>query len=146
MVSPPQINKSGDAALFNVIATTAPAAPATADLVRTIRVLRDPAVARHGDDLDAYVGGQTASYVDLADGIAAKLPLVIAAVIALGFLVLMMALPLVPVPRPGGARNLLSVCAAFGVVDGLLPVRLGTRPRRPRHRQRRPTRSRASCR
>src|SRR5262249_39017341 len=37
VVSPPHINKPGNAAPFNVIATTAPAAPATADLVRTLR-------------------------------------------------------------------------------------------------------------
>ena len=44
VVSPPRINKPGNAATFNVIATTAPAAPATADLVRTLREVHDPAV------------------------------------------------------------------------------------------------------
>ena len=44
VVSPPRINKPGNAATFNVIATTAPAAPATADLVRTLRKVHDPAV------------------------------------------------------------------------------------------------------
>ena len=41
--------------------------------------------------MQAYVGGTTASYVDLASRIADKLPLVIAIVIALSFIVLMIA-------------------------------------------------------
>src|SRR5262249_27945070 len=37
LVSPPQLNKSGSAAVYTVIATTAPADPKTADLVRHLR-------------------------------------------------------------------------------------------------------------
>lgn len=115
VVSPPEINKSGNAALFNVIATTDPAAPATADLVRTIRVFVIPERTA-GEDLVAHVGGQTASYVDLADGISTRLPLVILAVILLGFLVLMMAFRSILIPAQAALINALAVCAAFGIV------------------------------
>src|SRR4029453_3727452 len=37
LVSPPQINDSGDAAVYSVIATTAPSDPETADLVEELR-------------------------------------------------------------------------------------------------------------
>ncbi len=115
VVSPPQINKSGNAALFNVIATTDPAAPATADLVRTIRVFVIPERTAE-DDVVAHVGGQAASYVDLASGISSRLPLVIAVVILLGFLVLMMAFRSTLIPAQAALINVLAVCAAFGVV------------------------------
>ncbi len=115
VVSPPQINKSGNAALFNVIATTDPAAPETADLVGAIRAFVIPSRTQ-GEDVEAHVGGQTASYVDLADGISARLPLVILAVIALGFLVLMMAFRSILIPAQAALINALAVCAAFGVV------------------------------
>ena len=67
--------------IFTVIATTAPAATETADLVRTLRTYTIPQ-ATSGTNVDAFVGGQTASYVDLANGISSWLMLVILAVIA----------------------------------------------------------------
>ena len=60
------VDNSGSTAVFTVIATTAPSANKTADLVGT---LRDPVIpdATKGTTLTPYVGGQTAGYVDLAD-------------------------------------------------------------------------------
>jgi uncharacterized membrane protein YdfJ with MMPL/SSD domain len=118
VVSPPNINKSGDAATYSVIATTAPAAPATADLVKTIRTYTIPQAIK-GTNLEAFVGGQTASYVDLAAAISSRLLLVIAAVIALGFLVLLAAFRSVLVSTQAAIANVLSVSAAFGVVTAV---------------------------
>ncbi len=115
VVSPPNINKKGDATTFTVIATTAPAATQTADLVKTLRKYTIPQAIK-GTNLKAYVGGQTASYVDLASAISSKLFLVIFAVIALGFLVLMTAFRSVIIPTQAALSNVLSVAAAFGVV------------------------------
>jgi putative drug exporter of the RND superfamily len=114
-VSQAQVDKSGSTAVFNVIATTAPSADATANLVNT---LRDPVIpdATKGTTLTAYVGGQTAGYVDLASRISDKLVLVIAVVIALSFLLLMAAFQSVVVPLTSGLMNLLSVGAAYGVL------------------------------
>ena len=69
-----------------------------------------------GTDATAHVGGQTASYVDLATGISSRLGIVILAVIALGFIVLMTAFRSVVVPAQAAIANVLSVAAAFGVV------------------------------
>ncbi|HEX6585802.1 MAG TPA: MMPL family transporter, partial [Solirubrobacterales bacterium] len=115
LVSPPQINKPGNAAVFTVISTTDPADDQTADLVKTLRAYVIPE-STAGTDTEAHVGGQTASYVDLATAITDKLFLVIVTVITLGFLVLLMAFRSWIVSTQAAVCNLLSVCAAFGVV------------------------------
>jgi uncharacterized membrane protein YdfJ with MMPL/SSD domain len=118
VVSPPRINKPGDAATLTVIATTAPAATATADLVTTLRTYTIPQ-ATHGTNLDAFVGGQTASYVDLADGISSRLLLVIAVVIGLSFCILLMAFRSFLFGVQAAVANVLSVTAAFGVLTAV---------------------------
>jgi uncharacterized membrane protein YdfJ with MMPL/SSD domain len=115
VVSPPDINKSGQAAIFNVVPKTDPADEKTADLVTTIRDYVIPQSSQ-GTGLEVHVGGQTASYVDLASGIANKLFLVIFTVIALGFAVLLMAFRSIAIPAQAAFANVFSVCAAFGVV------------------------------
>lgn len=115
LVSPPQLNGKGDAAIFTVIASTAPADPKTAELVETIRDYVVPQKTA-GTDLKVHVGGQTASYVDLASAISSRLGLVIAAVIALGFLVLMVAFRSLLIPAQAAIANVLSAAAAFGIV------------------------------
>ncbi len=115
VVSPPSINKSGQAAIFNVVSKTDPADEETADLVKTIRAYVIPQ-STQGTGLVVHVGGSTASYVDLASGIANKLGLVIFTVIALGFAVLLMAFRSMAIPAQAAFANVFSVCAAFGVV------------------------------
>ncbi len=115
VVSPPDINKPGNAAVFTVISATDPADDATADLVETIREYVIPQ-STAGEDIEAHVGGQTASYVDLATAISDKLFLVIFTVITLGFLVLLMAFRSWIVSTQAAVGNVLAVCAAFGVV------------------------------
>jgi len=118
VVAPPQINKAGDAATYTVIATTAPASTATADLVKTLRTYTIPQATR-GTDLEAFVGGQTASYVDLADGISSRLLLVIAAVIGLSFCILLTAFRSLLFAVQAAVANVLSVTAAFGVLTAV---------------------------
>jgi uncharacterized membrane protein YdfJ with MMPL/SSD domain len=118
VVSPPQINKPGNAATYTVIATTAPAATATADLVKTLRTYTIPQ-ATHGTDLVAHVGGSTASYVDLATGISSRLLLVIAVVIGLSFCILLAAFRSFLFASQAAVANILSVTAAFGVLTAV---------------------------
>ena len=115
VVSPPRINGDGNAAIFSVIATTAPSAPQTADLVQTLRVYTIPQ-ATTGTDDEAFVGGSTAANVDLAAAISSRLLLVILTVIGLSFLVLMAAYRSLIVPAQAALANVLSVSAAFGVL------------------------------
>ena len=115
VVSPPQIDKAGNAVIFTVIPTTAPAATETADLVETLRTYTIPQ-ATAGTEIVAHVGGQTASYVDLASAISSRLLLVIFVVIGLSFIVLLTAFRSVAVAAQAAVANALSVSAAFGVL------------------------------
>jgi uncharacterized membrane protein YdfJ with MMPL/SSD domain len=118
VVSPPQINETGVAATYSVIAVTSPASTETADLVRTLRTYTIPQ-ATAGTDVVAYVGGYTASYVDLAAEISSRLLLVILTVVSLSFLVLMAAYRSLVVPAQAAIANVLSVAAAFGVLTAV---------------------------
>src|SRR5262249_14739104 len=113
--APVQTNKAGTTAYFNAIATTGPADQATADLVSKLRsnVIPD---AEKGTNMHAYVGGSTASNVDLASDISSKLLLQILVVIALSFLLLMLAFRSVLIPAQAAIMNLLSIGAAYGVL------------------------------
>ncbi len=114
-VSPPLPSRNGRAALFTVTPSTAPSSAATETLVRELRDTTVPDATR-GTTLTAYVGGATAGFIDLADGISARLPLVIAVVLGLSFLLLLVAFRSVPVALKAVLMNLLSIGAAFGVV------------------------------
>src|SRR5215472_14744717 len=117
-VFPPNINKKGNAATFSVIPTTRPAAVATANLVTQLRTSVIPPAARstHNATITAYVGGLTAGNVDLAAKISAKLLLVIGVVLALSFILLIIAFRSLLIPLQAAVMNLLCVGAAFGVL------------------------------
>jgi putative drug exporter of the RND superfamily len=117
-VSQAKVDKTGTAAVFSVIPRTAPAAEATSNLVETLRDDTIPE-ATAGTGLTAYVGGTTASYIDLADRIGEKLPSVILIVVALSFLLLMLAFRSILVPATAAVMNLLSVAAAYGVLTAV---------------------------
>jgi RND superfamily putative drug exporter len=117
-VTPIQIDKAGTTAYFNAIAATGPAEQATADLVGTLRSSVIPA-ADKGTNMTAYVGGTTAGYADLASVIASKLLLQILVVIALSFVLLLLAFRTVVVPVQAAVMNLLSIGAAYGVLTAL---------------------------
>ncbi len=114
VVVPPQINKAGTSVVISVIAVTRPADPLTAALVDQLRVEVIPSALSSG--MVADVGGNTAANVDLAALITDRLPLVILTVIALSFLLLLVAFRSLLVPVQAAVTNLLSAAAAFGVV------------------------------
>jgi uncharacterized membrane protein YdfJ with MMPL/SSD domain len=116
-LTPPQVSKSGDALVINAVPTTAPASDQTATLVKTLRA--DVLPQSVGDGVVSHVGGYTASYVDLASKISQKLPLVIATVLALSFLLLLLAFRSLLVPLQAAFTNLLSVAASFGVLTAV---------------------------
>jgi RND superfamily putative drug exporter len=117
-VSPSTLDKPGKTAVFTVIAKSAPSSDRTVDLVNDLRDNVIP-TALKGSDLTANVGGQTAGYIDLADRISDKLPSMIAIVVALSFVVLLLAFRSLLVPVKAALMNLLSVAAAYGVVTAV---------------------------
>jgi RND superfamily putative drug exporter len=117
-VTQPQINSSGTAAVLTVTPTTAPSDRATEQLVRTLRDDTIPAATK-GANMTADVGGTTAGYVDLADEISSRLVITIAVVVALSFVLLLVAFRSVVIPLTAGLMNLISIGAAFGVVTAV---------------------------
>lgn len=111
----PLTNKPGDVVLLSAVPSTAPASDETADLVGTVRDDVIPPVEDDGG-ITSYVGGFTASYVDLATLITNRLLLVIGVVIMLGFLLLMIAFRSILIPLQAAITNVLSAGAAFGVL------------------------------
>ena len=116
-VSGTQLDSKGDAGVITLIPTTSPSDEKTADLVTTLRDKTIPPAEKGG--LTADVGGQTAGYVDLADRISSKLPLVILIIIGLSFVLLMIAFRSILLPLKAAFVNLLSVAAAYGVLTAV---------------------------
>ena len=112
-VVPPQLNPNQTVAEIGVIPTTAPDSAQTADLVATLRTSVLPqAIGPSG--AQAYVGGLTASFIDIGDRISDRLPYFIGAVVLLSFILLMLVFHSVLVPLTAAVMNLLSVAAAYG--------------------------------
>jgi putative drug exporter of the RND superfamily len=124
-VSQPTFDKRGTVAVFTAISKSEPWANRTVDLVERLRDTTIPK-ALSGSGGSGYVGGQTAGYIDLATQIADKLPLMIAIVVGLSFIVLLLAFRSLLVPLKAAAMNLLSVAAAYGVVTAVFQLGWGS--------------------
>jgi putative drug exporter of the RND superfamily len=98
---------------IQVVPTTAAQDQATSDLVRTLRSGIVPR-AEAGTDLRVYVGGTTATNIDMANALTSKLPLFLAIIAALGFLLLTLAFRSLLVPAIGAIGNLLTIAVALG--------------------------------
>jgi RND superfamily putative drug exporter len=117
-VSQMQLAKTGTSAYFNAISKAGPAEDATTGLVARLRSTVIPQ-AEKGTDMRADIGGSTAGYDDLASQISSKLPLQIVVVIALSFLLLVLAFRSVVVPPQAAIMNLLSIGASYGVLTAI---------------------------
>ncbi len=117
-VTPIQIDQAGTTAYFNAIATTEPSDKATEELVERLRSSTIPG-AEHATDMHADVGGSTAGFVDLASRISDKLPLQILVVIALSFVLLILAFRTVVIPAQAAVMNLLSIAASYGILTAI---------------------------
>jgi RND superfamily putative drug exporter len=105
---PPQPGRSGELSLIQVIPKTD---PSSKQLGAAIDRLRSQLPA------GALVGGTVAENHDLEAELAAKTPLVIGVVLALGFLLLLIALQAPLIAALGVLTNLLATGAAFGVAE-----------------------------
>jgi putative drug exporter of the RND superfamily len=114
-VTPPQLNRAGDAATLTVIPSSSPQDQRTSDLVQTLRDDVIPSATR-GTNVRVHVGGATATLEDLADKIASRLPIFIALVVGLSVILLMAVFRSLWVPLVSAVFNLLSILAAYGVV------------------------------
>jgi len=103
------------AVLWQVTPETSPQDERTTELVHR---LRDDVIpeATAGTDLEPAVGGFVAITVDFSDYLASRLPVFLAAVLGLSFILLMVVFRSILVPLKAVVMNLLSIGAAYGVV------------------------------
>jgi putative drug exporter of the RND superfamily len=114
-VLPGETNVAGDATLITVIPSSGPQHEETVDLVHRLRDDVIPAAA--GPDADTFVvGGTTAAFIDESEYMGGRIPVFMATVIALSFLLLMAVFRSVLVALKAALMNLLSIGAAYGVV------------------------------
>ncbi len=104
-----------DAAVIQVIPKTSPQAAATVTLINTLRNQVIPNATK-GSDVVVHVGGLTAVFDDLANTLQKRLPVFIGVVLALSFLLLMVVYRSLLVPLKAVILNVLSICAAYGVL------------------------------
>jgi RND superfamily putative drug exporter len=114
-VGPAQFSDGGDVAVLTVIPDTAPQSSETSDLVREIRSDVVPQ-AIDGTDAKVHVGGQTATFDDLATKVSDSLVLLVLVVVGLSLLLLTYFFRSIALPIASAFMNLLSSGAAYGVV------------------------------
>ena len=97
--------------VIQVVPKTSPQSKETDDLIDT---LRDEVIPQAG--AQAHVGGVTAVSKDFASVTGDRLPLFIATIIGLGFLLLLVAFRSLVVPLTAALMNLIAAAASFGVL------------------------------
>ncbi|HET8566559.1 MAG TPA: MMPL family transporter [Solirubrobacterales bacterium] len=114
-VPAPKFNGDGSAAILTVIPTTSPQDEATSELVERLRGQLIPQ-ALAGSGVTALVGGVNAALEDQSEYITGRMPIFIIGVVGLSFLLLLLAFHSPLISLKAGVMNLLSVCAAYGVM------------------------------
>ncbi|MFE1952139.1 MMPL family transporter [Streptomyces sp. NPDC059524] len=114
-VTPLTPTKDGDVLVGTVYSKTSPQSMATTDL--TNRLVDDTLPqAVSGTSAHGYVTGTTAAQVDFRDIVAHRLPLIIAVVVALAFLIILIVFRGLLVALKAAVLNVLSIAASYGVV------------------------------
>ncbi|GEL94926.1 MMPL family transporter [Cellulomonas composti] len=106
---------SGDVTTVVVVPSTGPQDEATRETITRLRADVLPA-ALEGSAASAHIGGQTASFADVGQRVNDRLPLLIATVLAMSFLLLMLVFRSVLVPLKAVVLNVLSIAASYGVM------------------------------
>lgn len=112
-VTPPLPNEDGTSAIVQVTPSSGPEDEATADLVRAIRA-QTALEAETGAQFE--VTGATAFYIDISERLNDRLPIFIAAVVLLSFILLTAVFRAPVVAAKAAAMNLLGIAASYGVI------------------------------
>ncbi|MGP4051817.1 MMPL family transporter [Streptomyces sp. 2A115] len=107
--------------LIQVVPTTSPQSEATDQLIDR---LRDEVIPASGTE--AHVGGVTAVFKDFAAVTGDRLPYFVAAIITMGFLLLMVAFRSLVVPLTAALMNLIAAASSFGVLVAIFQWGWGT--------------------
>ncbi|MEU6878959.1 MMPL family transporter [Streptomyces sp. NPDC046712] len=114
-VAPTHVDRATGIATLVVFPTTGPQDKATADTIARLRSEVLPTAIGHGP-ARAHVGGAAASLSDVGRRTSERLPVFVAAVLAMSFLLLMLVFRSVVVPLKAVLLNLLSIGAAYGIM------------------------------
>ncbi|MFF9981709.1 MMPL family transporter [Streptomyces erythrochromogenes] len=114
-VAPTHIDRATGIATLVVFPTTSPQDRATVDTIARLRTDVLPAAIGPGP-ARAHVGGAAASLSDVGRRTSERLPVLVAAVLAMSFLLLMLVFRSVLVPLKAVLLNLLSIGAAYGIM------------------------------
>ncbi|WP_328504564.1 MMPL family transporter [Streptomyces sp. NBC_00457] len=114
-VAPTHIDRATGIATLVVFPTTSPQDKATADTIARLRTDVLPTAIGHGP-ARAHVGGAAASLSDVGQRTSQRLPVIVAAVLAMSFLLLMLVFRSILVPLKAVLLNLLSIGAAYGIM------------------------------
>ncbi|HET7130395.1 MAG TPA: MMPL family transporter [Gaiellaceae bacterium] len=117
-VAPPVYNDAHDAAALTIFPASQPQSSQTYGLVKHLRAAVVPSAVA-GTGLTAFVGGFTASQVDFARVLSAKLPLFIGVVILVSALFLLVVFRSLVIPLQAAFMNLLAIGASLGVVQAV---------------------------
>ncbi|MEU4650334.1 MMPL family transporter [Nocardia fluminea] len=111
------------------VATVTPATSAQQEQTQQlVHALRDEVIpaAENGTALQVYVGGETATNIDVADALMSKLPLYLGLVALFGFLLLAIAFRSILVPLIGAISNIGTILAALGVATAIFQFGWGS--------------------
>ena len=113
--SPPTFNAAGDVAVVGVTPTSSSQDEKTSALLDRLRTETLPELV-DGRGLKVQVTGGTAMTDDVSQRLQDRMPLFLAVVIGLSFLLLVVVFRSVVVPAKAALLNILSIGAAYGVV------------------------------
>ena len=115
VVTPLTPTQDGDLLVGTVYSTKSPQNSATTDLTNSLVDDTLPDTVQ-GTDAKGYVTGTTATQVDFRDIVASQLPVIIAVVVGLAFLIILAVFRGLLVAVKAAVLNVLSIAASYGVV------------------------------
>jgi RND superfamily putative drug exporter len=123
-VTPAVLSPNGRVALATLYPSTSPSSESTVALVKQLRQRVIPRIVT-GSGLGVHVGGETATNIDFSHVLSTKLPLFIAIVVLLSFLLLTAVFRSVLIPLVASIMNLLSIAAALGALNAVFNLGWG---------------------
>lgn len=114
-VGPVHPSTGGNVLVTTVIPKSSPQQQATDTLQTTLRDRTLPSVLA-GTDAKGYVTGTTSEQIDFRNQIASRLPLIVAVVVAIAFLLLLLSFGSPVLALKAAVLNLLSTGAAYGII------------------------------
>ena len=110
-------------------ASVAPTSSAqTEETQELVHELRDQVIpqSESGTTLRVYVGGETATNIDMSDALMERLPIYLGLIALLGFLLLAVAFRSIVVPLVGAISNLVTILVGLGVVTTIFQMGFGS--------------------